>query len=251
MGFLKSLLKSIGSSEAEKPGAWLGEYAQSLEGQIRPPAHDDEEGLIDGTASDGIAWTLRVLRRTEADSENPSEYHHVVWHTDAVRRDDVVLVFSSAGDDAGRWVGVDGIHVRADEHMSKLDSAFGDLDRLVKQAQSGKVSGQGFIDQLSTMADGGRMAAFVKRAARFALPHPLAAPWHALTTDPVLAARLLTPAVIARIEAWRATGDRFDAWIRGWVGAPNVRLEAYLVDPGPRGYRTVVEIGLALARAAR
>jgi hypothetical protein len=64
MGFLRSLLKGIGSSEEiEKPGPWLLPYVEALGGRPRPPEHADEEGFIDGAGSDGFSWTLRILRR--------------------------------------------------------------------------------------------------------------------------------------------------------------------------------------------
>jgi hypothetical protein len=96
---------------------------------------------------------------------------------------------------------------------------------------------------------GGPLVRFVEKAAPFQLPHPLAAPWHALTVDPVLAARVLTPAVVVRIEEWRAKAPTYDSWIRAWVGGSSVRLESWLVDPDTATYRRLIDLGVELTRA--
>jgi hypothetical protein len=113
------------------------------------------------------------------------------------------------------------------------------------------ISGQEFMNRLGNSGGDNPMLRFMNRAKPFTLPHPLAAPWHAFTTDAVAAARLLTPVVMTRLEGLRDRLYGADRWIRVWVGAPNVRIQAYLADPESRDYQNTVALGLELARAAR
>ena len=249
MGFLKSLFKSITSVEAaEKRGEWLRSYAETLGAAARSADHADEEGIIEGTSTDGIAWRLRVLQRNDRDGDSPFDFHHVLWHTDAVRLANVILVFGSHPRDVAMWGGLDGIHVRGDENLARLDAAFNELGRLASEAQSGVLPVEELVRKLSHVPADAVMTIFSQRAKRFPLPHPLSSPWHAMTIDPAAAARLLTPTVLTRLEEWRAQPWSSSSWIRAWIGGPNVRLESYLVDPGPAGYERVIEVGLGLAR---
>ena len=251
MGLLKSLLKALGPpDDPPKPGTWMRLYSDALGGSVRAPERADEEGFIDGTGPDGLVWSLRVIQRVEGDSETV-EQHHILWNTDAVRLDDVVLVIGSSASDADLWLGMDGIDVRGDKSLANADAAIDELERLVQRAQSGAISGQEFMNRLGSSGGDNPMLRFMNRAKRFTLPHPLAAPWHAFTTDAVAAARLLTPVVMTRLEALRDRLYGAERWIRVWVGAPNVRIQAYLADPEPRDYQNIVALGLDLARAAR
>jgi hypothetical protein len=252
VGLLRSLFKNLGTAEEPpKPAPWLVAVAGSLGTVARPPEHAAEEGVIDGTTADGLAWTLRFLTRIEADADSPREHHHILWHGSGVDVDDVVLVFGSSSHDARLWAGLDGITVHPDAIDNQMTSAFDALEQLVHRVEAGALSERGFMDELSRTNRGGPMVSFVEKAAPFALPHPLSAPWHALTVDPVVAARVLTPAVIVAIEEWRAKAPTYDSWIRAWVGGPNVRLECWLVAPDPATYRRVIDLGVSLTRATR
>ena len=251
MGFIKSLFRNITAPIVqEKPAEWLRSYAEALGGVARRPDYDDEEGVIDGASADGIAWSVRVLRRNDRDGDSPFDYHHVLWHTDAVRVANVALVFGSHPRDVGVWGGLDGIHVRGDENLARLDAAFNELGRLASEAQAGVLPVEELVRKLKHVPADAVMTIFMQRAKAFPLPHPISAPWHAMTIDPVAAARLLTPTVLTRLEEWRAQPWSSSGWIRAWIGGPNVRLESYLVDPGPPGYERVIEVGLALARVS-
>ena len=252
MGLLRSLLKSLGAPEATaKPSRWLVDLAGSI-GRVAVASDDPEdEGIIEGGTDDGLAWTLRMLTRVEPDADSPREQHHVLWHSSSVQVDDVVLVFGSSSHDAGLWAGLDGITVRGAAIDAQMKTAFDALEQLVKRAESGALSPQGFMEEMSRPNRDARMPNFVHRASPFALPHPLSTPWHALTVDPVLAARVLTPEVIVRIEEWRAKAPTYDSWIRAWVGGPNVRLECWLVHPDPVTYQRLIDLGVTLTRATR
>jgi hypothetical protein len=228
----------------------MASYSEALGGSVRAPQRADEEGFIDGSSPDGLTWTLRVIQRVEQDSDT-AEQHHILWNTDAVRLDDVVLVIGSSASDADLWLGMDGIDVRGDKSVADADAAIDELERLVQGAQSGALSGQEFMEKLGRSGGDNPMLRFMNRAKPFTLPHPLAAPWHAFTTDAVAAARLLTPVVMTRLEGLRDRLYGADRWIRVWVGAPNVRIQAYLADPESRDYQNTVALGLELARAAR
>ena len=148
MGFIKSLFRNITAPTVrEKPAEWLRSYAEALGGVARRPDYDDEEGIIDGASGDGIRWSLRVLQRNDRDGDSPFDFHHVLWHTDAVRLADVALVFGSHPRDDGMW-GLDGIHVRGDENLARLDAAFNELGRLATDAQSGVLPVEELVQKL-------------------------------------------------------------------------------------------------------
>ena len=108
MGLLNSLFRAGSARPNEDHGTWLQPYADVLGGRIRQPEHHDEHGFIDG-ADAAVNWTLHVLARKEPDFESPRTYHHLLWHTDSVRMDEVAVVFGNAGSDAGRWGARDGM----------------------------------------------------------------------------------------------------------------------------------------------
>jgi hypothetical protein len=252
MGLLRSFLKSLAAPhETAKPSPWLVVLGESLGKSAIQSDDQDDEGIITGGTDDGLGWTLRVVTRIEADADSRPEQHHIVWQCQSIELTDVVLVFGSSSDDAGLWAGLDGVTVRGGALDDQMKGAFDALDHLVWRAESGSLSRQGFMEAMAQPNRESRMATFVEHATSFALPHPLSAPWHAYTTDSVMAARILTPAVIVRIEEWRAKAPTYDSWIRAWVGGPNVRLECWLVDPESTTYRRVIELGLALTRATR
>ena len=107
MGLLNSLFRAGSARPNEDHGTWLQPYANVLGGRIRQPEHDGEHGFIDG-ADAAISWTLRVLARKEHDFQSPRACHHLLWHTDSVRMDEIAVVFGNAGDAAGLWGAVDG-----------------------------------------------------------------------------------------------------------------------------------------------
>jgi hypothetical protein len=108
MGLLNSLFRAGSARPNEDHGNWLRPYADVLGGRFRQPEHHDEHGFIDG-ATDAISWTLRILARKEPDSDSHRAYHHLLWHTDSVRVDEIVVAFGNSSSHVGLWDGRDGM----------------------------------------------------------------------------------------------------------------------------------------------
>ena len=240
----------------------LRKHAARLGAQLLGPFTREEIAQLTGTTT-RIAWNIRVLDDYE-DSED-ERGHRLLWSTDLVRADKIMLVIGNGPHDAdlSTWR-ADRLERDTWQRSSAYASAqaeFAELSRrldeekIFKEAKRDPVAAgrrlQALMERYPTKLTFGPplVETFVGAGRAVALGTHLADHYHAFTVDDAVAARVLAPPADRLLQEWRKRYSHDDDWLRVWVGGPNLRLEARVAYPSPAAYRDIVELGVALARA--
>jgi hypothetical protein len=261
------------------PLVWLGEWrrnaryrrlARELGGEFRAAVIEGEVAEICGTSEDGLTWTLRLVY-DYSESEDESGCH-LIWQTQAVALDQVVAVVGDGpGDErlGGTWAWhsgqspVESDRARAAAFDANLRGLIDRLDRASRpRADPGSAEAPAFTQDPSgfdiargllgaTRKEIARpMQAFFNGASPFALPGSLAGVWHAFATDESTLGRALTHDVASQLHDWHARNYHpTEGFLRMWVGGPDLRIEARTRDASIAAYRTVIDLGLMVARS--